>query len=151
MVSIWARICSTRALIASASPAPSVKLGLLTIQEPWSRATAPGASVGGGYLVLENAGGDDRLVGASSPVSARVELHTMSMQDNVMRMRQVENVELPAGQRVELRPGGLHLMFMELKAPLEEGGTFPVTLRFEKAGEVEVKMSVRSMGAGGKH
>lgn len=134
-----------------AAAAPAVKLGSLTIEEPWSRATAPGASVGGGFLVLDNAGADDRLVAASSPVSARVELHTMSMQDNVMRMREVEHIEVPAGKRVELRPGGLHLMFIELKAPLEEGRSFPVTLRFERAGEVEVQMSVRSMGAGAMH
>jgi len=82
-------------------------------------------------------------------VSESVELHTMSMENNVMRMREVPAIDLPAGQRVELRPGGLHIMFINLKAPLKVGDTFPVRLRFEKAGEVEVSFKVEAMGAMG--
>jgi len=132
-----------------AAGAPVIKAGSVSIQGPWARATAPGAAVGGGFMVLENAGADDRLVGASSPVSASVELHTMSMENNVMRMREVPAIDLPAGKRVDLRPGGLHIMFIDLKAPLKVGEPFPVKLRFEKAGEVEVMMSVEAMGAMG--
>lgn len=129
--------------------AVAAKAGPIAIAAPWARATAPGAAVGGGFMVLENAGADDRLVAASSPVSATVELHTMSMENNVMRMREVPAIDLPAGQRVELRPGGLHIMFIDLKAPLQAGETFPVRLRFEKAGEVEVTFKVEAMGAMG--
>ena len=127
----------------------AAKVGQVSIGSPWARATAPGAAVGGGFLMLENAGADDKLVGASSPVSASVELHTMSMENNVMRMREVPAIDLPTGKRVELRPGGLHMMFIDLKAPLKAGESFPVKLRFEKAGEVEVTFKVESMGAMG--
>lgn len=134
---------------APAAPAVAAKAGPIAIAAPWARATAPGAAVGGGFLVLENTGADDRLVAASSPVSATVELHTMSLENNVMRMREVPAIDLPAGQRVELRPGGLHIMFIDLKAPLKAGETFPVRLRFEKAGEVEITFKVEAMGAMG--
>lgn len=140
---------ATSALAQPSAGAPVIKAGSVSIQGPWARATAPGAAVGGGFMVLENAGADDRLLGASSPVSASVELHTMSMENNVMRMREVPAIDLPAGKRVDLRPGGLHLMFIDLKAPLKVGEPFPVKLRFEKAGEVELMMSVESMGAMG--
>lgn len=132
-----------------AAGTPAIKAGSVSIQAPWARATAPGAAVGGGFMVLENAGPDDRLLGASSSVSASVELHSMSMENNVMRMREVPAIDLPAGKRVDLRPGGLHMMFIDLKAPLKVGEQFPVKLRFEKAGEVEVMMSVEPMGAMG--
>jgi len=134
---------------SGAAMTPAAKVGQVSIGSPWARATAPGAAVGGGFLLLDNAGADDRLVGASSPVSATVELHTMSMENNVMRMREVPAIDLPAGKRVELRPGGLHIMFIDLKAPLKAGESFPVRLRFEKAGEVEVTFKVEAMGAMG--
>jgi len=127
----------------------AAKVGQVSIGSPWARATAPGAAVGGGFLVLENAGADDKLVSATSPVSASVELHSMSIENNVMRMREVPAIDLPTGQRVELRPGGLHIMFIDLKAPLKAGESFPVKLRFEKAGEVEVTFKVEAMGAMG--
>lgn len=128
---------------------PAARVGQVSIANPWARATAPGAAVGGGFMLLENAGPADRLVGASSPVSTSVELHTMSMENNVMRMREVPAIDMPTGQRVELRPGGLHIMFIDLKAPLKAGDSFPVKLRFEKAGEVEVNFRVEAMGAMG--
>lgn len=134
---------------AGAAMAVAAKVGQVSIGSPWARATAPGAAVGGGFLMLENAGADDKLVGASSPVSAKVEFHSMSMENNVMRMREVPAIDLPTGKRVELRPGGLHIMFIDLKAPLKAGESFPVRLRFEKAGEVEVTFKVESMGAMG--
>lgn len=131
---------------------PAVRFGDLTIGSPWARATAPGAAVGGGYLQIENAGANrDRLVGASSPVAESVELHTMTMENNVMRMRELGAIDLPAGERVELRPGGLHLMFIGLKGPLQAGQTFPVSLRFERAGEVELQFAVQQMGAAPGH
>jgi copper(I)-binding protein len=121
--------------------------GRLTVANAWARATPPAAAVAGGFLTVRNDGDSDRLMAAESPVAGRVELHTMSMQDNVMRMRKLESIELPAGERVELRPGAHHLMLMDLQGPLKEGDTFPVRLRFEKAGAVEVQVQVRSFGA----
>jgi copper(I)-binding protein len=135
-------------LAALAAQAHSFKVGELKIGHPYARATVAGQPTGGGYLVLENHGpAADRLVSASAEVSARVELHSMSMEGDVMRMRQVESVELPAGKAVELKPGGLHIMFIGLKAPLKEGDKFPLKLKFEKSGEVTVTVNVEGAGA----
>jgi copper(I)-binding protein len=120
----------------------------LQIEKPWARATVPGAAVGGGYLVIRNNGATgDRLIGVSSPVSARVEIHEMAMEKDIMRMRQVKGVDVPAKKAVEFKPGGFHLMFIELKAPLKQGEKVPVTLRFEKAGEVKTEFPVEAMNA----
>src|SRR4051812_33252660 len=98
----------------------------LQIEKPWARATVPGAAVGGGYLVIRNNGAaGDRLVGVSSPVSSRVEIHEMAMEKDIMRMRQVKGVDVPAKKAVEFKPGGFHLMFIELKAPLKQGDKVP--------------------------
>ena len=120
------------------------KLGAIKIGHPYARATAPGQPAGGGFLKLENGGGADRLVSARAAVSNAVELHTMSMDGDVMRMRQVDGIDLPAGKTVELKPGGLHIMFTGLKAPLKAGDKFPLTLKFEKAGEVTVDVVVEA-------
>ncbi len=122
--------------------------GDMVIGDPWARATPPVAPVGAGYLALHNTGGDDeRLLSAGAEVAESVELHTHIMEDNVMRMREVESIEIPAGDRVLLEPGGLHIMFIGLKAPLVAGETFPLTLIFEKAGETTVTVAVRKTGA----
>jgi copper(I)-binding protein len=122
----------------------------LRIEQPWSRATAGNAKTGAGYLKIHNPGtAADRLVAAESPVSARMELHEMAMVDNVMRMRPLERgIPVPAAGEVELKPGGLHLMFIDLKAPLVQGTKIPVTLRFEKKGEVKIELDVRDLRAG---
>lgn len=123
--------------------------GDLQLEKPWARATPPGASVGGGYLVIRNKGAaGDRLVGVSSPVSARMEMHEMAMERDIMRMREVKGFDVPAKGSVELKPGGFHLMFIDLKAPLKPGDKVPVTLRFEKAGEIKAELEVESMGSG---
>ena len=139
----------TLALVAALAVPMAAQAQSLKIEKPWARATAPGAAVGGGFLTVHNPGkSGDRLVAASSPVSARMELHEMAMEKDVMRMREVKAMEIPAGGTLELRPGGYHLMFMELKAPLKQGEKVPVTLKFEKAGEMKVELSVEGMGAG---
>lgn len=122
------------------------KLGAITIDSPHARATVAGQSAGGGFMKLVNKGGDDRLLAASADVSSAVELHSMNMDGNVMRMRQVDAIDLPAGKTIELKPGGLHMMFMGLKAPLKAGESFPLKLRFEKAGEVTVQVKVQPAG-----
>ena len=130
--------------------APSeVTLGDLTISDGFSRATLPNAPVGGGFLTITNKGAaDDRLIAATSPAAADVQLHEISMEGDVMKMRELaEGIPVPAGETVSLQPGGLHLMFMQLTGPLVEGTSFPVTLTFEKAGTVTVELSVASSGA----
>lgn len=132
---------------AAAAPA-MVKTGTLTLEQPWSRATPGGAKVGGGYLRITNAGtAPDRLTGGSFPLASRVEVHEMRLDGDVMRMKALEGgLEIKPGSTVELKPGGLHLMFMDLKEPLKEGQTVKGTLTFEKAGPVEVEYTVRGMG-----
>lgn len=119
--------------------------GSIKVSQPWSRATTAGQAVGGGFLILSNEGASaDRLLSASTPAAERVELHSMALDGDVMRMRQVQAVDVPAGGKVELKPGGLHLMLMGLKAPLQAGKTVPITLNFEKGGAVQAVLEVRS-------
>lgn len=119
------------------------KLGELHIGHPYARSTPPGAKVGGAYLSIDNKGkAADRLVRASSPRAGSAELHTMSMEGNVMRMRQVPAIEVAPGATVKLVPGGLHVMLQELQQPLKKGERFPMTLVFERAGEVRVDIVV---------
>lgn len=133
-----------------AAPSPVV-LGALSITDAVARATPPGAPVGGAVLTVANGGTqDDRLVSASSPVAGRVEIHEMAQEGDVMRMRALpDGLPIPAGQTVSLESGGRHLMLMELKAPLVEGETLPLTLQFEHAGTVELPVTVGPMGARG--
>lgn len=135
-------------LAANPAAANDYTAGALRIAHPWSRATVPGQPAGGGFMKLTNNGADDKLVAIRADVSATAELHTMRMDGDIMRMRQVDGIALPAGQTVELKPGGYHVMFMRLKAPLKEGSSFPATLVFEKAGEVKVDFKVEGAGAG---
>ena len=131
--------------------AHEVKLGKLTIAHPHARATVPGQSAGGAFLTVVNDGADDRLLGASAAIASEVQLHSMKMDGDVMRMRQEDGIALPAGKTVELAPGGLHIMFMGLKAPLKAGQTFPMKLRFEKAGEVIVDVTVEAAASAPAH
>ena len=121
----------------------------VTVSPPfdaWARATMPGQKVSGAYMQIRS-DVDARLVGVSSPAVPRVEVHEMKMDGDVMRMREVSAVEVPAGKSVELKPGGLHIMLMGLKAPLKQGDKFPLKLKFEKAGEVTVTVNVEGPGA----
>lgn len=140
---------ATLGLAAFAASAQDVAAGPISIGHPHARATAAGQSIGGGFMSLENRGEADKLVGVRATVSNRVEMHTMRMEGDVMRMRQVEAIELPAGGKVELKPGGNHVMFIGLNAPLKAGESFPLVLRFEKAGEVTVQMRVEALAPAG--
>ena len=135
--------------LTAAAQAQSAKVGGVQIENAYTRATVPGQQVAGGFMKIENKGAADQLISASSPVAGEVQLHEMAMEGNVMKMRQVKDIPVPAGSAVELKPGGLHLMFMNIKAPLTAGEIVPVKLKFAKAGEVEVKMPVNAMGAHG--
>ena len=138
-------------LMASAALAHGYQTGNLSIQHPWSRETAAGQAVGGGFVTITNKGAqDDRLVSGTSPVAAEVQLHTMSMDRGIMRMRQVtDGIAVPAKGSLELHPGGFHIMFMGLKRQLRQGEHFPVTLRFQRAGRVTVQFAVQSVAATG--
>ena len=126
----------------------TVKTDAIKIEGAYTRATAPGQQVAGGFMKIDNKGNvADQLVSASSPAAGEVQLHEMAMEGNVMKMRQVKDIAVPAGGSVELKPGGYHLMFLNLKGPFAAGQTVPVKLKFAKAGELEVKMPVNAMGA----
>jgi copper(I)-binding protein len=122
----------------------------LTISTPWARATPGGAKVGAAYLSLKlPASIDDTLVAASSPVAGSVELHTHMHDGGVMRMRRLDKIAVGGGNTVTFRPGGLHIMLIDLKQPLKEGDRVPLTLRFEKAGEVALDVPVLKVGSPG--
>ena len=131
---------------------PIAAFAQITIDQPWARATPPGAKIAAGYLTIRNTGGADRLVSASSPAAEKVETHVTVKDGDVSRMREVKGYAVPAKGKVELTPGGSHLMLVNIKAPLKEGEKVPLVLRFEKAGEVKTELAVRSLTAtGGEH
>ncbi len=141
----WALLASPLAVHAQAAP---------KVEGAWARPTVAGQSGGGAFLKITGGAASDRLLSASAGVAKMVELHTMEMDGNVMRMRPVEGVDVPAGKTVELKPGGQHIMLMGLTQTLKSGASFPLTLKFEKAGELKVDVQVMaqpSAGAGEMH
>src|ERR1700704_2541791 len=132
-------------LFAAPVCAEDIKAGDLVISQAWSRATPNGAKIAGGYLTIENKGSAaDRLVGGSGDIAGKVEVHEMAMNNGVMKMRPLgKGPMIGAGKTVKLAPGGYHLMFMNLKGPLIQGDTIPVTLEFEKAGKVTLSLAVQ--------
>ncbi|WP_319823509.1 copper chaperone PCu(A)C [Thalassovita sp.] len=133
----------------SAVPALSqdARTETLEISGGFTRASPKMAQVGAGFLTIRSLGEADRLVGFTSPACTRPELHTHIHDNGVMRMRQVDAIDIPAGGKVALQPGGLHLMMIGLTAPLSEGDTVPLTLIFEQAGEVQISLPVKGPGA----
>jgi copper(I)-binding protein len=122
-----------------ASPA----LAQVEIENAWARATPPGAKTGAGYMTIRNkSSSPDHLIGAASPLAARVEMHVHLHDGNVMRMRPVKGYDIPAKGSLELKPGIAHLMFVDIKRTFKEGEKIPVTLRFERAGERKVEFRV---------
>ena len=133
--------------LAAALLAAGTALADVTVEDAWVRATVPGQKSGGAFMKL-TASADTTLVGARSPVAGIVEIHEMAMNNGVMSMRGLpDGVELKPGAKLELKPGGYHIMFMDLKRQLKEGETIKGTLTFEKAGAVPVEFSVQSVGA----
>lgn len=138
-------LCGT---VGAQEAAVRFPVGDLTIVSPWARATAPSAPAGAAFMAIENAGqGSDRLVAARSPAAERVEFHTHLTEGGIMRMRPVPAIEVPPSGKVELKPGEYHLMLIGLQRPLVKGESFPVTLSFERAGTVQVDVTVASIGA----
>ncbi len=119
----------------------------IVIDKAVARATVGKMPNGAAFLQIENKGADDVLLSGSSPASSKVEIHTMSMDGNVMKMRALDQLALKAGQKMEMKPGnGVHIMLMGLKKPLAAGDKFPLTLNFRKAGKIEVTVDVAEMG-----
>jgi copper(I)-binding protein len=163
MPSTWRSIrCSRSAAIAilalplilatlTAAPARAADydVGSIHITQPWARATPKGASSAAGYMTITNNGNaPDRVNCVSSDASARCQIHTMTMQDGVMRMRPVEGgLEILPGQTITLAPGGFHMMLVDLTHPLEAGQTLKATLKFDKAGTVDVSYPIAAIGA----
>jgi copper(I)-binding protein len=139
------------AVLALASPAGAheYRVGNLTIGHPWTRAIGSSAPTAAGYLSLANKGTEtDRLVSAETPMASRVEMHEMSMTDGIMRMRPLQGgIPVPPGGTVWLRPGGLHLMLVGPEGAFVQGNRVPLTLHFERAGEVTVELEVAAAGA----
>ena len=134
----------TYALILGAISVPLNLHAQARVEDPWARPTVAGQQSSGGYLLLKGGAIADRLLSATSTVAASIELHRMSLEGDVMRMRPVSEISVPAGETVPLAPGGLHLMFQGLKSPLKAGDKIEVSLRFEKAGWVKVPMRVKA-------
>jgi copper(I)-binding protein len=136
------------AVLSSPVLAQDYKVGDLRVDQPWARATPGRVPNGAVYLTLTNEGATaDRLVAASSPAAKHAGLHMHSMEEGVMKMQPVKAMEVAPGSPTVLKPGGLHIMLMGLKAPLKEGERFTVTLTFERAGSVEVEVMVEKLGA----
>ena len=136
------------ALIVNSAFAAEYKAGSIQIKDPWARATPKGSEVAGGYMTLTNTGTEpDRLIGGSNAVAGKFEIHEMSMDGGVMKMRMMpKGIEIKPGQTVELKPGSYHLMFIGLKQPFEQGKRVKGTLQFEKGGTVEVEYAVEAIG-----
>lgn len=135
--------------LASTAPAQKFEVKSIVVDQPWTRATPGGAKVAGGYMTITNTGSEaDRLVGGTLPQAGRFEVHEMKMENNVMQMRPlVSGLEIKPGEKVELKPGGYHVMFMDLHEPLKQGDKLKGQLRFEKSGTVDVEYRVEAIGA----
>jgi len=120
----------------------------IKVTDAWARAMPGGAQTAAAYVTITSTSAD-RLTGVSTPAAQKAELHTMTMDNGVMKMRQVDGIDLPAGKTVALKPGGYHIMLMGLAQPLKEGQTFPLTLTFQKAGTQQVTVAVQKIGAMG--
>ncbi len=117
------------------------------IDKAVARATVGKQTHGAAFLQIENKGADDTLLSASSPIAGKVEIHTMSMEGDVMKMRALPQLKLKSGQKLEMKPGGgVHIMLMGLKKPLVAGDKFPLTLNFRKAGKLDATVEVADMG-----
>jgi copper(I)-binding protein len=146
-------VLSITALVLATLPdnaaAADVKIDELVISKAWTRVTPPGAKVAGGFLTITNTGNSaDRLLGGSVDIAGRIEIHEMTMEGGVMKMRELaKGLEIKPGETVELKPGGYHVMFMDLKASPVAGQTIAGTLKFENAGEVKIAYDVAPLGA----
>jgi copper(I)-binding protein len=148
-LAIAALIGAAAALTSPAAAAGDYDLGSIHISQPWSRATPKGAASGAGYMIITNKGAmPERVSCVSDDASGQCQIHSMTMEGGVMKMRPVEGgLEIKPGESVTLKPGGNHMMFLALKHPLEQGQTVKVTLKFDHAGTIDVDYPVLALGA----
>ena len=141
-------VASLTVLAITTAHSRDYKSGALDVADPWSRITPKGASVGAGYMKISNSGtAPDRLISGSADVASKFEVHEMTIENGVAKMRLVNGgLEIKPGQTVELKPGSFHVMFVGLKKPLANGDHFKATLVFEKAGPLDVEFDVHDMG-----
>jgi periplasmic copper chaperone A len=133
--------------LAVAGPAAAQSSGI-AVTDGWARATPPGAKAAAAYVTIANKGAAaDQLVAASTPVAGKAQVHTTINTDGVLQMRPVPSLDVKPGAKVTLKPGGYHIMLTELKQPLKEGASFPLSLQFAKAGSVETTVTVAKIGA----
>ncbi|MEP0070931.1 copper chaperone PCu(A)C [Pyruvatibacter sp.] len=118
----------------------------ISVEEPFARETIGAGTTGAAYLVIRNSGGADRLIAASTEAAVTTELHTHEKDGEIMRMRKVDAIDVPAHDVVTLQPGGKHIMMFEIMEPLKDGGSFPMTLTFEEAGDITVDVTVVATG-----
>lgn len=132
-------------LLGNSAFAYDYSVGDLHIDLPWSRALPPNVPTGAAYFTIHNGGNeDDRLIGASTPRAGRTELHTHVHLGDVMKMQKIDSVAIPASAEVRFEPGGNHVMLFNLTKPLVAGEHFPLTLEFEKAGQVELSVTIKT-------
>jgi len=136
-------------LLAFPAMAADYDVGSIHITQPWSRATPKGAKTGAGYMTITNKGTTPDIVSCvSDDASTQCEIHSMTMEGGIMKMRPVERgLEIKPGETVTLAPSGFHIMFLDLKHPLEQGNTVKATLKFDKAGTVDVEYPIMAIGA----
>ena len=131
----------------TAVSAQQVRIGTLALQNQYVKPTISGQTTTAGYLTISNSGPDDKLLSASTSLANTVQLHFMSMHGDVMKMSEVQSIDVPSGKTVELKPGAHHLMIMGLKKPIKEGDSLKIKLKFEKSGEVELAFPAHASSA----
>jgi copper(I)-binding protein len=143
---MWSKVLVFAVAIFFVTGAAVAQPAQIELKDAWARATPSGAEIAAAYLTIQSPV-TDRLIGVSTPAAKKAELHTMSMEGGVMKMRPLEGFDLSAGQPVTLKPGGTHIMLVGLTRPLQQGQSFPLTLVFEKAGNKDVTVTVEKPGA----
>jgi copper(I)-binding protein len=137
-------------LLAALGPATArADDAMIMVAQPWARATPGGATTGAVYLTVTDHGAPDRLIGASTPVAGMAMIHESYTEGGISKMRMLDGVQLAPNKPVTFHPGALHIMLEGLKAPLKVGGSFPLTLTFEKAPPQTVTVTVLKAGAAG--
>ena len=134
-------------MLAAVAYAQDPKVGTITIGHPWARATPGAVKNSAAFMVFDNQGAADKLIGVSGDIAKDIQIHSMSTEAGVMKMREIKSLDIPANGKAELKQGGFHVMLIGLKDGLKEGATFPLKLKFEKAGEVTVEVTAETPGA----
>ena len=134
-------------LLAAAAYAQDPKVGAITIGHPWARATPGAVKNSAAFMEFDNKGAADKLISVTGDIAKDIQIHSMITDAGVMKMREIKSLDIPANGKVELKPGGFHVMLIGLKDGLKEGATFPLKLKFERAGEVTVQVTAEKPGA----